>query len=58
MWNGKLLICLSSALETWQYCADDTPTIAGLFDVTEKLLQDALWCQPIIQSLQRPLRCC
>ena len=28
--GGKLLLCPVSALETWQYCADDAPDIAGL----------------------------
>ena len=39
VWDGKLLICPTSALETWQYCADDLPTVAGLKILTEDLLR-------------------
>lgn len=28
--DGKLLLCPVSAVETWQYCADDMPDISGL----------------------------
>ncbi|MEG2020273.1 MAG: DUF5703 domain-containing protein [Oscillospiraceae bacterium] len=38
LWDGKLLLQPSSSLETWQCCADDTPTIAGLQCVTRLVL--------------------
>lgn len=39
VWDGKLLIYPTSALETWQCCADDLPTVAGLTVLTETLLR-------------------
>ncbi len=37
--DGKLFIHPTEALETWQDCVNDTPTIAGLSAVTENLLK-------------------
>ena len=34
---GKLLICPASAIETWQFCADDAPDVAGLTAVCRYL---------------------
>lgn len=41
MIDGKLLISPGMALETWQNCVDDTPTIAGLQAVIDGVLETA-----------------
>ena len=35
VFSGKLLMTPVSSLETWQYCANDTPDIAGIMAVTD-----------------------
>lgn len=37
--KGKLYFYPSASLETWHDCADDTPTISGLYIVTKDLLK-------------------
>lgn len=37
--DGTLLLHPTGALETWQECADDTPSIAGLIAIVELLIE-------------------